>query len=67
MQNFRDPNINTFDKYSILKYGSYLPDRDLPIIQTLQNDNLFIKKKLTELEDRLNRRNKHYACEHKGK
>ena len=64
MQYLKNPNTNYFDKYGVLKYSSYLPEKDLPLIQSLQNDNIFIKKKLTEIENRINRhsaRAHHYA------
>ncbi len=55
MHYLKNNNTNYFDKYGVLKYSSYLPEKDLPLIQTLQNDNIFIKKKLSEIENRINR------------
>ena len=60
MQYLKNPHTNFFDKYGVLKYSNYLPEKDLPIIETIQNENLFIKKKITEIENRLNRHSAHH-------
>lgn len=67
MQYLKNPHTNFFDKYGVLKYSNYLPERDLPIIENIQNDNLFIKKKLNELENRLDRHSAraHYYSDRK--
>jgi hypothetical protein len=67
MQYLKNPHSNFFDKYGVLKYSNYLPERDLPIIENIQNDNLFIKKKLNEIENRLDRHSAraHYYSDHK--
>ena len=70
MQYLKNPHTNFFDKYGVLKYSNYLPERDLPIIENIQNDNLFIKKKLNDLEKRLDihsARNHYYSDRKDGK
>lgn len=45
--------VNKLEKYSNLKFNHNFPTRDGLLLKSLQNENLFIKKKLAEFESRL--------------
>ena len=43
----------SLDKFGPLKFNNRFPVRDGIILQALHEDNIFIKKKLSEFENRL--------------
>ena len=49
------PKLKTtkLEKYNNLKFNNNFPSRDGLLLKSLQNENIFIKKKLAEFESRL--------------
>jgi hypothetical protein len=55
MELIKNNNRNSalFQKFTNLKYSSYLAEKDLNILRSLRDDSNFIKKKLINIEAKL--------------